>query len=111
MFMEQFKRAQVIMLPTNAKSLNSVFCIRSDKPYMMSEKDSPSRARIYDTKELYHTYYNLYIISDDEIKEGDWYFDGTDFIHKKSKHNNTLVDGNKQAKKIIATTNQNLKIK
>ena len=50
----------------------------------------------------------IYILNEDEIKEGDWYFDGTDFIHKKSKHNNTLVDGNKQAKKIIATTDTSL---
>ena len=53
---------------------------------------------------------HLYVLSNDEIKEGDWYFDGTDFIHKKSKHNNTLVDGNNQAKKVIATTDTSLYI-
>ena len=106
--MNQFKRAQVIMLPIKDKALNSVFAIRSNKPYLMSERNSPFKARIYATKGLYHTYYNLYIISDDKIEDSDWYFDGTDFIHKKSKHNNTLVDGNKQAKKIIATTDTSL---
>ena len=67
--MSTFKKAKVVMLPTNEKSLNSVFSLRSDKPYLMSEQNSPFKARIYDTKDLYHTYFNLYIISDDEIKE------------------------------------------
>jgi len=51
---------------------------------------------------------NIYITSDEEIKEGDWYFDGTDLVHKKTKYNDALVDGNKDAKKIILTTDQNL---
>ena len=51
---------------------------------------------------------HLYFLSDDEIKEGDWYFDGVDFVHKKSKYNDALVDGNKKAKKIIATTDEEL---
>jgi hypothetical protein len=46
----------------------------------------------------------LFITSDEEIKEGDWYFDGTDLVHKKTKYNDALVDGNKNAKKIILTT-------
>jgi hypothetical protein len=51
---------------------------------------------------------NIYITSDEEIKEGDWYFDGTDLVHKKTKYNDSLVDGNKQAKKIILTTDPTL---
>ena len=51
---------------------------------------------------------NIYITSDEEIKEGDWYFDGTDLVHKKTKYNDALVDGNKDAKKIILTTDQDL---
>ena len=97
MFMEQFKRAQVIMLPTQNKSylfLEPNNILRDNPTILNDSKRYPNQ--------------HLYIISDDEIKEGDWYFDGTDFIHKKSKHNNTLVDGNKQAKKIIATTDSSL---
>jgi hypothetical protein len=51
---------------------------------------------------------HIYITSDEEIKEGDWYFDGTDLVHKKTKYNDALVDGNKNAKKIILTTDQDL---
>lgn len=51
---------------------------------------------------------NIYITSDEEIKEGDWYFDGTNLVHKKTKYNDALVDGNKNAKKIILTTDQDL---
>ena len=96
------KKAQVIMLPTENKINGSIV------------KDIKEESKILHIKQKDYCEHedfvaqHLYIISDDEIKEGDWYFDGTDFIHKKSKHNNTLVDGNKQAKKIIATTDTSL---
>ena len=93
MFMEQFKRVQIILLETNNKS--NIWSHKGRRLYYNQNNPNDVDDEIR---------YNIYIISDDEIKEGDWYFDGTDFIHKKSKHNNTLVDGNKQAKKIIATT-------
>ncbi len=97
MFMEQFKRVQVIMLPT-------------DKGIIV-EKNITNELKLSSLNNpLLWIPQHLYIISDDEIKEGDWYFDGTDFIHKKSKHNNTLVAGNKQAKKVIATTDTSLLI-
>jgi len=51
---------------------------------------------------------NIYITNDEVIKEGDWYFDGANLVHKKTKYNDALVDGNKQAKKIILTTDQEL---
>lgn len=51
---------------------------------------------------------HLYFTTDQEIKERDWYFDGIDLVHKKSKYNKDLVDGNKQAKKIVATTDKSL---
>ena len=105
--MEQFKRAQVIMLPTNNESLNSVCCIRSDKPFLMSEQNSPFKAKIYDTKDLYHTYFNLYIISDDEIKEGDWYLNSlnTYTIHQHFKNEKLPTYG---VRKIIASDNKSL---
>ena len=80
--------------------------------------DKPSRLYEWGRKELKFTDHpitnkriwcqNIYITNDEEIKEGDWYFDGTDLIHKKTKYNDSLVDGNKQAKKIILTTDQDL---
>ena len=108
--MEQFKRVKVVTLPTNEKSLNSVFSLRSDKPYLMSEQNSPFKARIYDTKDLYHTYFNLYIISDDEIKEGDWYIN---LLQDNTIYQNNIKNYNVNKsyfKKIIATTDTSLKI-
>lgn len=110
--MNQFKRAKAIMLSTNEKSLNSVFTIRSDKPYLMSERNSPFKARIYDTKELYHTYYNLYFISDDEIKVGDHVFNIKDNHYGGIVNENNLLDAKllSYIKKIIVTTDTSLKI-
>ena len=99
---------QVVMLPTNEKSLNSVFTLRSDKPYLMSEQNSPFKARIYDTKDLYHTYFNLYIISDDEIKEDDWYYDNVVLQIRQWK--SFMIYNKLQHKKVIATTDTSLYI-
>ncbi len=83
------------------------------------ETDKPSRLIIYSTllnefrlldepiKDWKHKRH-IYITDNSEIKEGDWCFDGTDLIHKKTKYNDALVDGNKDAKKIILTTDQDL---
>ena len=100
--MEQFKIAKILMLATNKPSKigNLATYQKRSLSKVIKEGVNPKDSTVQ--------FWNLYIISDDEIKEGDWYFDGTDFIHKKSKHNNTLVDGNKQAKKIIATTDISL---
>ena len=117
--MSTFKKAKVERLPTNEKSLNSVFSLRSDKPYLMSEQNSPFKARIYDTKDLYHTYFNLYIISDDEIKEGDWcLFNELEVVKcTYSKNGEFLFSGSLTSssnhhfsyfKKIITTTDTSL---
>ena len=105
---------QVVMLPTNEKSLNSVFSLRSDKPYLMSERNSPFKARIYDTKDLYHTYFNLYIISDDEIKLFDWVYNNKENIVEQITSKTQLIfvleenKENQTFKKIIATTDTSL---
>ena len=125
MFVEQFKRVQVIMLPTNEKPIKGQILRRHiwkedpklecDSLWLYNNTVTIDNLKQYTTLNSSFTDWykafepqHLYIISDDKIKEGGWYFDGTDFIHKKSKHNNTLVDGNKQAKKIIATTDTSL---
>ena len=103
--MSTFKKAKVVMLSTNNKS-NIVLGKRNT---LYNTKDIPNVEFNNVLSPNNWIYQYLYFLSD-EIKEGDWYFDGTDFIHKKSKHNNTLVDGNKQAKKVIATTDTSLYI-
>jgi hypothetical protein len=112
--MRTFKKAQVIRLSTSEKSLNSVFSLRSDKPYLMSEQNSPFKARIYDTKDLYHTYFNLYIISDDEIKLFDWVYNNKENIVEQITSKTQLIfvleenKENQTFKKIIATTDISL---
>ena len=101
--MNQFKRAQVVMLPINSGICSIIKNVNGRGRQLYQATKNYYYTKAYLEVEEFEAY-ELYITSDDEIKEGDWYFDGTDFIHKKSKHNNTLVDGNKQAKKIIATT-------
>ena len=125
--MSTFKKGKVVMLPTNEKVINtkeyqlllsnSLFWTSkieieryTEGWFFLNNSSNHNSCAITIPNVDIFKHQHLYITSDDEIKEGDWYFDGTDFIHKKSKHNNTLVDGNKQAKKIIATTDTSLLI-
>lgn len=100
--MEQFKRAKVVLLPTKQKS--NIY--KNDKSNLISTRkylDSPLHNSI--------TNYHLYIISDDEIKEGDWVTDSIEVIQSSSKlvNSQTLVN-RREWKKIIATTDTSLKI-
>ena len=91
-------RAKVIMLPTEDIKGYALYTHR--KGYLIEG--------IYRVGEPNGTQQHLYFTTDEEIKEGDWYFDGIDLVHKKSKYNKDLVDGNKQTKKIVATTDKSL---
>jgi hypothetical protein len=52
---------------------------------------------------------HLYIISDEEIKEGDWFIYKNEIIHRdKGKIDSIWVDAVKNGKKIILTTDQDL---
>lgn len=52
---------------------------------------------------------NLYILSDDEIKEGDWYYDSEfDSIHKSSFPDGLPPFLKRRCKKIIVTTDESL---
>ncbi len=91
--MNQFKRAQVIMLPTITKS-NLVLTstpILSLIPY----------ESIYDLSEIKSQH--LYIISDDKIKEDNWFYNP--FINEIQINCNS-----DNCKKIIATTDTSLKV-
>jgi len=103
--MNQFKKAQVVKLPTKEKSdLGLTFLYGETVFDQYSQCSSELQSR-------FSKFFNLYIISDDKIEDGDWYFDGTDLIHQKSQYNDGLVDGNSDAKKVIATTDTSLKVK
>ena len=50
----------------------------------------------------------IYITNNETIRGGDYYFDGVDFVHRKSIHNSALVEGNKDARKVVLTNDKQL---
>ena len=82
MFMEQFKRAQVIILPTEQYTN---LCLGHNLSYVES-KNSISIDAIWKSIELQYPYkpQHLYIITEDEIKE----------ISQNNKDNNKKDDKN-----------------
>ena len=92
-----FKRAKVVMLPTNEKSTNIVKILKNIISYTTS-KNIPVA-----------TYQHLYITSNDEIKDGDWCIHTVDnnFIFRIT---NSYIKNNPNYKdyceKIIATTDK-----
>lgn len=110
--MNNFKRAQVIMLPhNNIDTKITLYKTASGKPLNLSTNiDILS----------YHTNQHLYIISDDEIKENDWFL-WKNKIYQASNKNTTKASVwsnefpkgvyaviQENCKKIIATTNTSL---
>ena len=89
--MEQFKRAKVVMLPTNEKT-NII---------------NTNQGLLYNSNDYIGINQHLYIISDDEIKEGDYYI--IDDIPELLK-NNGLKFIDDYCKKVIATTDTSLYI-
>ena len=87
--MEQFKRAKVVMLPTNEKT-NII---------------NTNQGLLYNSNDYIGINQHLYIISDDEIKEGDYYI--IDDIPELLK-NNGLKFIDDYCKKVIATTDTSL---
>jgi hypothetical protein len=104
--MKQFKRAKVIMLPTkNVSPINLCTLHLHNSNIFNHPTNSKSQ--------------HLYIISDDEIKEGDWFIHHSHEITtllKAIEINNRIIDNQGTScskdycKKIIATTDTSLKI-
>ena len=94
--MNQFKRAQVVILPTEQYTN---LCLGHNLSYVES-KNSISIDAIWKSIKLQYPYkpQHLYIISDDEIKEGD--------LHITSDHSGFGF----RKYKIIATTDTSLKV-
>lgn len=93
--MEQFKRAQVIMLPTKHQS-----CIIKGNTVNKLLFTNVTKNRNYVNNQ------HLYIISDDEIKKGDWFIDDDCSLPIRAGYNKGL---SKTCKKIIATTDTSLR--
>jgi hypothetical protein len=104
--MSTFKKGKVVMLPTNQKT-NGMIC----KDITGQDKIIAIKTKHLMEHEDYIGHHHLYIISDDEIKEGDWIITN---IHNKIEQvlNNqtSLKFYQKRAKKIIATTDTSLYI-
>ena len=95
--MEQFKKAKVIMLPTENKSNIGIV-------YRDVEKTKGKLVLNLKVNDNYKSYINLYIISDDEIEDGDWFINLLD----NSIHQATNWIYVSTCKKIIATTDTSL---
>jgi len=96
--MKTTKKAQVIMLPhNNINTKITLYKTASGKPLNLSTNTDILS---------YHTNQYLYILTDDEIKEGDWVLSKlNEIVLLKSNYTNFNY------KKIIATTDTSLKIK
>ena len=102
--MEQFKRVKVVMLPTN-----------NDRQGIYLSPITTINKIHYTTKRILNSYIaqHLYIISDDEIKEGDWYLTPKNTLCKCIKKDNKYVyslegGSSTDCKKIIASTDTSL---
>jgi hypothetical protein len=104
-----FKKCKVVMLPTNRKAVNGQLCLNNSylpnltQPLVIG----------YDSPHL--TPQHLYILSDDEINDGDWIF--VDYYHRTESYKDKGIwrfkkpscpmpywGNTRFAKKIIATT-------
>lgn len=102
-----FKRAKVVMLPTNEKAqivlfdgAKKLFLLDSDKTNFQSS--------------IPFKYQHLYILSDEPIKEGDWVIlldsIGNVFSNPQQYNDPKTQHLNDGLKKIIASTDTNLKV-
>lgn len=100
--MNQFKRANVIMLPTN----NNL-----EFPYVAQNVFNKQLTIVNSTFAINCELQNqhLYIISDDQIKEGDWIYENNYNTISKAIYNNDILAD--KFKKIIATTDTSLVLK
>ena len=88
------KRTKVVMLPTNQKANLSL-----DKYNSLFYGNYPKDDSLNQ---------NLYFLSDEEIKEGDWYIDDTNSVRQSITSNEDYWTVRKDYRKIIATTDESL---
>lgn len=105
-----FKKCQVVMLSTNEKA-NSVSDLILFKGKLRKCSAGGEFRRLLSEG---GTAYSLYILSDEEIKKGDWVCDGSDEPYQWTKGDvedclyNLDAKDYKGCKKIIATTDKSL---
>lgn len=94
--MSTFKKCKVVMLPTKEKARFGDMILTHDNNLL-----------IFKHQRCTEINQHLYITSDDEIKQGNWFIDKTNKIWQ----HNGKVQPYKGSTKIIATTNFNFSIK
>lgn len=94
------KKCQIVMLPINEKAENCLVMEYNGDLYFTKQLLTESYR-----KEARIATYHLYILSDEEIKEGDWYLLVPEDQVKQAKIN---IAPHRDFKKIIATTDSSL---
>ena len=111
---ESYKQCEIIMLATEKAQLNALCLTASSKLILLDGKDWETVNNVAGFRPQH-----LYILSDEEIKEGDWVltkkYNNPVKANKFIKsigwyYSNTLVNDICPGKKIIATTNSELTI-
>lgn len=119
--MEQFKRVKVLMLPTLKVSKLAIIYdnLKDDGSSTILQSSYMQHSHINNGEGMFFTgwkkplFQYLYFISDDEIKKGDWFYNGTSIL-QCSRITDVIIDTNglwskiKSCKKIIATTDTSL---
>ena len=102
--MSMFKKAKVVMLPTNEPSKigNLVTYQKCNLAKVIKEGINPKDSTVQ--------FWNLYIISDDEIKENNTHFYNphSGQLHISGNHTDYIAINKNGCKKIIATTDVSL---
>ena len=98
--MSTFKKAKIIMLSTNEPSKigNLATYQKRSLAKVIKEGINPIGSTVQ--------FWNLYTISDDEIKENDWYYDNVVLQIRQWK--SFMIYNKLQHKKVIATTDESL---
>ena len=101
--MSTFKKAKVVMLPTNQKAKEGMIYLKPKIGIFNETSSENHNNKVYDCNPQH-----LYIISDDEIKEGDWYIAEGKIYRASVDHMPELYKHSH--KKIIATTDESLNL-
>jgi hypothetical protein len=102
------KPAQVVMLPTNEKAkIGDIVMSKFDDIHILTKNDGKEYAKTVTSQ-------HLYFLSNEEIKEGDWFIMNSCIVRQCSLHKGDILDTigglhhESVCKKIIATTDRSL---
>lgn len=104
-----YKEVNVVMLPTKGKS--KLRLMRGYDGNALGYDLLMTPAQLHNNKNSTISYFHLFITSDEEIKEGDWFINEHGQFSICSKHlENWLKNNQSSLKKIIATTDTSLNL-